>query len=134
MQFYISSSREHASPILPTQYPSYLVSCLVAVAGICGVQTTVQTQSLVFSSSQTALKSDPSLQMNPNTLGGNGPAQWERQSETQQGERTPAKSPMQHSAALLSFVSLRLTEKTATVEANERGVLINTAHSCTGTY
>lgn len=75
----------------------------------------MQTQSWEFSgSSQTALmalKSDPSLQMNPNTQGGDGPAQWDRQSETQQGERAPAKSPMQHSAPCLSSVFLTLTHR-----------------------
>lgn len=64
----------------------------------------------------------------PKHAGRDGPALWDRQSETQQGEKTPTISPMQNCAPLL------LTQSAATVKANETGVLLNTADSCMGTY
>lgn len=51
-----------------------------------------------FSSRRPRVKSDPSLQMNPNTLGGDETALGQRHGETQQGESASAKPPMQHSA------------------------------------
>lgn len=87
-------------------YTNVSIQNVMSVPFNCGHIMTCRHRSLVFSrSSQTALaalKSDPSLQMNPDTQGGDSPAQWDRQSETQQGERAPAKSPMQHSAPFLS--------------------------------
>lgn len=42
--------------------------------------------------------------MNPNMQGGDRAAQGGRHSETQQGRRDPAKSPMQHSAPFRSLM------------------------------
>lgn len=104
VHFFIVPSRGQA-------YTTVSIQNVMRVPLNCGHIMTCRHRSLVFSrSSQTALKSDPSLQMNPDTQGGDSPARRDRQSETQQGERAPAKSPMQHSAPFLSRLFLIDTE------------------------